>query len=135
MHEAGKGDKRRPTDDKAFDSNFDSIFGDRKPVRGSFIWDSEQGKMVAKEEYYSNHSKADSHMVLGDIQPYQSMVDGSMIEGRRQHREHLKRHSLMEVGNETKHLKAYGDYTPPKGLKEELVRNMHRVKDELRRKK
>ncbi len=136
MHEAGKGDKRRPTDDKAFDDGYALAFGDRKPTRGSFIWDSEQGKMVDKNEYYSSHAKADSHMVLGDINAYQSMVDGSMIEGRKQHREHLKKHGLMEVGNETKHLKAYGDYSSNKGdIKQELIKNVQRVKDEQRRKR
>lgn len=39
--------------------------------------------------------------VRGDIEPYQSMVTGEMITSRSQHREHLKRHGLREVGNET----------------------------------
>jgi len=56
-------------------------------------------------------------MVMPDIQPYQSMADGTMITSRSHHREHLRRHGLIEVGNETKHL------TPkpkalPKGRKE-----------------
>lgn len=39
-------------------------------------------------------------MVAADIQPYRSMCDGSMITSRSQHREHLRRHGVMEVGNE-----------------------------------
>ena len=39
-------------------------------------------------------------MVMGDIQPYRSMATGQEIGGRRQHREHLQRHGLVEVGNE-----------------------------------
>jgi len=132
-HEAGKGDKRRPTDEKAFVENFTLAFGNKQPIRGSFVWDSTQGKLVSKEDYIQPCAKA--HLIIGDIQPYQSMVDGSMIEGRSQHREHLKRHGLMEVGNETKYLKPYGNYTSPQGLKEELIRNVHRVKDEQRRKR
>ena len=38
--------------------------------------------------------------VRGDYQPYRSMITGQMIEGRAQHREHLKRHNCVEVGNE-----------------------------------
>lgn len=38
--------------------------------------------------------------VITDIQPYQSMVDGSMIGSRSKHREHLKAHGMIEVGNE-----------------------------------
>lgn len=58
--------------------------------------------------------------VAGDLQPYQSMVDGSMITSRSQHRSHLKQHGLVEVGNETQHLKAK-PMTPPPGLKETLI--------------
>lgn len=70
--------------------------------------------------------------VMGDITPYQSQVDGSMIEGRRQHREHLRQHNLIEVGNETKHLKSFGDYTP-KGVKQDLIREVHLYKERNRR--
>ena len=38
--------------------------------------------------------------VLGDLAPYRSMRTGRMIRGRAEHREHLRRHDLLEVGNE-----------------------------------
>lgn len=38
--------------------------------------------------------------VRGDVQPYRSMQTGEMIEGRAQHRQHLREHGLIEVGNE-----------------------------------
>ncbi len=37
---------------------------------------------------------------IGDNVEYQSMVDGSWITGKRQHREHLREHDCEEVGNE-----------------------------------
>ena len=43
-------------------------------------------------------------MVIGDIKPYQSMIDGRMITSRSQHREHLKANKCVEIGNETKYL-------------------------------
>lgn len=46
-----------------------------------------------------------SAAIMPDIQPYKSMVTGEMIEGRAQHRNHMKKHDLIEIGNETKHLK------------------------------
>ena len=39
-------------------------------------------------------------LVQPDIQPYQSMVDGSWITSRSQHREHVRSHGLIEYGNE-----------------------------------
>lgn len=62
-----------------------------------------------------------SPMIVGDIAPYRSMVDGSMIQGRAQHRAHLKAHKLIEVGNETKYLKPKPKQLPP-GLKETIAR-------------
>lgn len=39
--------------------------------------------------------------VQADIKPYKSMVTGEIITSRSQHREHLRKHGLREVGNET----------------------------------
>lgn len=38
--------------------------------------------------------------IIGDIEPYKSVIDGSVISGRRQHRDHLRAHGCIEVGNE-----------------------------------
>lgn len=40
--------------------------------------------------------------VVRDIEPYKSTITGEMIGGRRQHRDHLKAHGCIEVGNEFK---------------------------------
>ena len=39
-------------------------------------------------------------MVMRDVNEYRSMVTGEMIGGRAQHREHLRTHDLVEIGNE-----------------------------------
>ena len=38
--------------------------------------------------------------VIPDIQPYKSIVTGERIKSRSHHRQHLKQHGLVEVGNE-----------------------------------
>lgn len=38
--------------------------------------------------------------VLKDIDPYVSQIDGSLITSRSQHRDHLRQHGCIEVGNE-----------------------------------
>ena len=51
-----------------------------------------------------------THHVMPDFKaPYKSMIDGTMIESRAQHREHLKKHGCQEVGNEVKAHMAYYD--------------------------
>ncbi len=104
MSDGGKGDKQRPTDHAAFSDNFDSIF-EAKPVksgRGSFVWCNERQTFVSKDEYYSGETN-NAPYIQGDIQPYQSMVNGEMITSRSQHREHLKQHNCFEIGNEIDH--------------------------------
>lgn len=59
--------------------------------------------------------------VVADIQPYQSMCDGSWITSRSQHREHLKAHGVIELGNE-KLPTPPAKIAPPPGLKDTLIR-------------
>lgn len=103
MSDGGKGDKRRPEDTQAFEDGFARIFGDRSPQRGKFIWDDKDKKFVPEAEFYSQSPS--THYVMGDIQPYQSMVTGERVESRSRHREILREHRMVEIGTETQHLK------------------------------
>lgn len=58
-------------------------------------------------------------MVMNDIKPYQSMITGEWITSRSQHRDHLKAHKVIEVGNETKYLQPKPKQLPS-GLKERV---------------
>lgn len=124
MSDGGKGDKRRPGDNEAFDKGYDQIFGGKKPVRGSFVWCPVTKTMVSKDEYYENMS-VNAPMVMGDIQPYKSMVTGEMINSRSVHRAHLKEHRLVEVGNETKYISQQKKQAPPPGLKETIAKQVY----------
>jgi hypothetical protein len=55
------------------------------------------GEAIEKGEYDAEPA---AHYVMNDIQPYKSMIDGSMITSRSRHREHLQAHGCIEVGNE-----------------------------------
>lgn len=62
--------------------------------------------------------------VMGDIQPYQSMITGEMITSRSRHREHLKAHGYEECGNDSSLKKPYTgipDVSPEK--RKELIRS------------
>jgi hypothetical protein len=64
---------------------------------------------------------AEGPMVIGDIQPYQSQITGEMITSRSQHREHLRMHNCVEVGDQVHHLKP----SPPSyesAKRKELIR-------------
>lgn len=47
------------------------------------------------------HSQGSSGIqVVKDIEPYRSVITKEIIGGRKQHRDHLKAHGCIEVGNE-----------------------------------
>lgn len=63
-------------------------------------------------------------MVMPDIQPYRSTLTGEEITSRSRHREHLRAHGCVEVGNER--------LSPPKtrftaadGLRQELIARLN----------
>jgi hypothetical protein len=66
------------------------------------FWENTIGKEAAEkswEEKEKNVRRA-APMVASDIGGYVSQVDGSWIESRSKHRDHLKRHGMVEIGND-----------------------------------
>lgn len=76
-------------------------------------------------------------MVVPDIKPYKSMLNGKMITSRSQHREHLKAHGAIEIGNEKLTHKGIPDVAPQQ--RQELIRaqinDMTNAQFDLARKK
>lgn len=60
-----------------------------------WIYDPKTKEMVPAEEF----QREPLPFVMGDIGAYQSQKTGEMIKGRAAHREHLKRHGLVEIGD------------------------------------
>ena len=63
--------------------------------------------------------------IMPDIKPYRSMITGEMINSRSKHREHLKQHGCVEVGNETaQHFRAYDNlHEPLRGKRHDVIRS------------
>jgi len=66
---------------------------------GEVVYAEENGQVTVGG---LDNTNADFY-VMPDIQPYKSMIDGSMITSRSQHREHLKVNGCIEIGNDWKH--------------------------------
>ena len=66
----------------------------------TYIYDAECGKMIEKPRV----SKTTGPFLMGDIEPYQNMKDFGWIQSRSQHKEFLRKHNLIEVGNEQNHI-------------------------------
>lgn len=93
-------------------------------MKKRWIQDRVTGELIPAEEYRAHEARKAGYYVMGDIQPYQSQVTGEMVMGRRQHREHLRQHNVIEVGNELDKATPK-PYVSPEGLKEQLIRAAH----------
>lgn len=69
-----------------------------KAERGSWVFDRD-GNLVPRSQYHAQ-AQPGRLQVVRDIDPYKSAVTGEVIGGRRQHRDHLRAHGVVEVGNE-----------------------------------
>lgn len=91
------------------------------------------GELVEVTDNYQPESRKTSWQSMPDIAPYRSMLDGKIINSRSSHREHLRDHGCVEVGNDSS---LRGDYKPiasPPGLKDALLRSYHEVIEVKRR--
>ena len=68
-------------------------------VGARYVYDRARQKVVEASEYYRDRPRPGVHLIK-DLQPYKSMVTGETIDGRRAHRDHLRRHDVVEIGNE-----------------------------------
>jgi len=66
------------------------------------FWNYELGTPEAEQAWKEKQEmiRRDAPMVMSDIQPYISQVDGSVIESRSKHKAHLKQHRMIELGND-----------------------------------
>lgn len=92
------------------------------------------GELVFAREELPPERNGNKQHVMPDIQPYRSMIDGSIINSRSQHREHLRAHGCVEVGNDSSVMKPkIQPLAPPPGLKEKIVGAYHQVMQRKRR--
>ena len=87
------------------------------------------GELVEMRQDYVPEPRA-GYFIMGDIQPYTSQIDGSTITSRSHHREHLREHGCVEVGNDSSlNRTTRPPLQSPPGLKELIARNVY---DKLR---
>ena len=74
-----------------------------------FVYDKETGKMVEVSGAVRPSRKGP--YIIEDIKPYKAVGPeyGKMITSRSHHREYLKKHNLIEVGNEKKYFNGSTD--------------------------
>lgn len=71
--------------------------------------------------------------VMPDVQPFISMIDGSVINSRSRYREHLRDHGCIEVGNDSSLRAKPKPLQSPPGLKEAIIKAVNEVEQRQRR--
>jgi hypothetical protein len=95
-------------------------------MRQRYIQDPISHKLIPADEW-RGPSVSQSAYVVPDISPYQSMQTGEMITSRSKHREHLRQHGLIEIGNEVKaHMATQTPKIDREGIRRDLVESMKR---------
>lgn len=90
----------------------------------------ETGKVdfIPKHQYTPNRGKS-GLQIIKDMEPYQNIaVDGKMIGGRRQHRDMLRAHKLIEVGDQAP---TRPPQAPPNVVDRGLVQHIKRAMGKL----
>jgi len=66
------------------------------------FWGFTLGSPEAEEAWKQKQemTRREAPMVMSDIEGYVSQVDGSWIKSRSHHRNHLKEHRMIELGND-----------------------------------
>ena len=69
-------------------------------MRTVYVYDPIQDKVVPREDKITLTPQGKRFNIMRDIEPYRSMVDGTMVSSRSAHRDHLRKHDCIEIGNE-----------------------------------
>ena len=78
------------------------------------------GELIEVGKDYIPEPRSEIH-VIPDIKPYQSMITGEWITSRSHHREHLKMHDCVEIGNDSSLNRKPQPLQSPPGLKQTII--------------
>lgn len=83
---------------------------------GRVVYEVVKGVVTIDERFKAE----DAPFVIPDITPYRSQLTGEMVGSRSRHRDLLREHRCIEVGDQTHYLKPK-QKAPPPGLKQRLI--------------
>lgn len=64
---------------------------------GEYKWVDDEGGV---EVYGEKQETRRAFQIIPDLEPYRSPIDDAVVSGRVQHRDHMRRHDVEELGNE-----------------------------------
>jgi len=67
---------------------------------------------------------------MSDIEGYVSPIDGKWVGSRSEHRDHMKRHGVIELGNEKPKLGKFQTHIPRESIRAEIKNTVERMKSD-----
>ncbi len=89
----------------------------RKAIRGRFYWNGRDWVPYADR---NRAGRGHGLQLVRDVDPYRSVITGETIGGRRQHRDHLRAHGCVEIGNDMPQRRESG--IDREGIRQDLKR-------------
>tara|TARA_R110000868_G_scaffold92457_2_gene256607 strand:- start:14827 stop:15189 length:363 start_codon:yes stop_codon:yes gene_type:complete len=72
--------------------------------KNGLLAEYEDGVLLFHREGGKLEDNFKSPQIVKDIEPYRNMINGQMITSRSQHRNLLRDHNCVEIGNDTSHM-------------------------------
>jgi hypothetical protein len=79
-----------------FRENYEAIFGERKPVRGTWVAHPKTGELVPAEEYVPEHIDERQPLFTDRYMEGVRAVDGTDISSRQKRKEYMRLHNLAD---------------------------------------
>lgn len=85
---------------KEFDEGYERVFGKgRKPVRGRWVWDEAQQKLVSADEYVPPARALDAPVMSGRFYENTKTTDGVDIGSRSKHQAYMRERGLAPASD------------------------------------
>lgn len=120
-----------------FRSGYDRTFGDRKPVRGRWIWDARQQKLVDASEYVPESRAIDGTIMVDRFMEGERTPDGVDIGSRQKRKRYMQENGLADYDDfkgarerraKEQAAKARGEYKPDPELRNIIGRELYKQK-------
>lgn len=120
-----------------FREGYDRVFGERKAVRGHWVWDKRQGKLVDAADYVPEPEAAYAPIISGRIHEGMKAPDGTDISTPAKRRAWQKAtgiadyddfRSAREQKDKEQAAKARGEYKPDPELRQIIGRELYKQK-------
>jgi hypothetical protein len=115
----------------AFTCSCKTLFGYYKSDGEAWVHPCPKCGVMVSDAIGPHGGLKQTHLRLpGDQYDYVSPIDGAHIASKRAHRDHLKRHGVIELGNEKPKLGAFKPTIPRESLKREMQQTLERMKSD-----